>query len=84
MSIRTLSRLGTVLALAALASGCASDSNTTGGIGSSIGTALSKPLCAVSPSSCIYKGSYEPGEATYAEQEARRLNQAQLLRLRGM
>ncbi|MGB6008958.1 hypothetical protein [Castellaniella sp.] len=82
MSIRILSRLGAVLALAALASGCASDSS--GSLSSSIGTALSKPLCAVSPSSCLYQGSYEPGEAAYAEQEARRLNQAQLIRLRGM
>ncbi|MGB6242464.1 MAG: hypothetical protein WBF69_08270 [Castellaniella sp.] len=83
MPIRTLSRLGAVVALAMLASGCASDS-TTSSLGDSISTALSKPLCAVSPSSCLYKGSYEPGEAAYAEQEARRLNQAQLIRLRGM
>lgn len=77
MPIRTLGRLAAALVLAALASGCASD--PTG-----VSTALSKPLCALSPSSCLYSGSYEPDEAAYAEQEARRLNQAQLIRLRGL
>jgi hypothetical protein len=33
--------------------------------------------------SCGYEGSYEPGEAVYAEQEAARLNRAQLSRLKG-
>ncbi|WP_323016212.1 hypothetical protein [Castellaniella sp.] len=77
MSTRIFIRLGAASVLAILMSGCASDS--TG-----VSTALSKPLCAVSPSSCLYDGAYEPGEAAYAEQEARRLNQAQLSRLRGM
>lgn len=31
--------------------------------------------------SCMYEGSYESGERDYAEQEARRLNQAALERL---
>ncbi|MYN14122.1 hypothetical protein GSY71_13330 [Pusillimonas sp. TS35] len=31
---------------------------------------------------CIYEGNYEAGEEAYAEQEARRLNQAQLAKLR--
>lgn len=39
--------------------------------------------CAWNRSSCIYEGSYEAGERDYAEQEARRLNQAQSARLRG-
>jgi hypothetical protein len=81
MSTRILSRLGAVLVLAVLASGCASDSPSGS---SSLSATLSKPLCAISPSSCLYKGSYEPGEAAYAEQEARRLNQAQLAKLRGL
>lgn len=32
-------------------------------------------------SSCIFKGSYESGERKFAEEEARRLNNAQTLRL---
>lgn len=39
-------------------------------------------LCALSPSSCLYDGRYEPGERDYAEREAIRLNQAALERLR--
>ncbi|WP_086063011.1 hypothetical protein [Bordetella genomosp. 8] len=38
--------------------------------------------CASSRSKCLYKGSYEPGERDYAEQEAKRLNLAELERLR--
>jgi hypothetical protein len=30
----------------------------------------------------MYEGQYEPGERDYAEQEARRLNQAQYAKLR--
>lgn len=33
-------------------------------------------------STCNYNGQYEPGERDFAEQEARRLNQAQVQRLR--
>lgn len=82
MSVRTISRLGAASVLAILVSGCASSNGPSAG--SSIRTTLSKPLCAVSPGSCLYEGSYESGEAAYAEQEARRLNQAQLIRLRRM
>jgi hypothetical protein len=38
--------------------------------------------CKVSRSSCMYEGSYEPGEADYAEQEAAKLNKAQTSKLR--
>jgi len=38
--------------------------------------------CKLSPSSCLYKGAYEPGERAYAEQEAARLNEEQVERLR--
>lgn len=34
------------------------------------------------PASCNYNGQYEPGERDYAEQEARRLNQAETQRLK--
>ena len=32
--------------------------------------------------SCIHEGSYEQGERAYAEEQARRLNRAQSVRLR--
>lgn len=38
--------------------------------------------CAFNKSSCMYDGNYEAGERQYAEDEARRLNQAQLERLK--
>ena len=38
--------------------------------------------CLRTPSRCIYEGRYESGERDYAEDAARRLNQAQLQRLR--
>lgn len=38
--------------------------------------------CRWNRSSCIYEGSYEAGERDYAEEEARRLNQATIQRLR--
>ncbi len=38
--------------------------------------------CRVNPQSCMYDGQYEPGERQFAEAEARRLNQAQVERLR--
>ena len=38
--------------------------------------------CAFNKSSCMYNGNYEAGERQYAENEARRLNQAQLERLK--
>lgn len=40
--------------------------------------------CAVNRSRCIYEGSYDAGERDYAEEQARRLNQAQLERLKRM
>jgi hypothetical protein len=38
--------------------------------------------CASNRRGCIYKGSYEPGERSYAVEEAKRLNLAELERLR--
>lgn len=54
-------------------------------VGIVAGCASPGPLnkCKWSPSSCMYEGSYEPGEARYAEEEARRLNRASIERLRG-
>ncbi|WP_419761609.1 hypothetical protein [Achromobacter pulmonis] len=36
----------------------------------------------MSRSSCIYEGKYEAGERDYAEDEAKRLNRAEMERLR--
>lgn len=73
MSVQLFRRCGITLCLAALASGCSSID-------------LSQPAlvneCKRNPSSCMYEGSYEPGERDYAEQEAKRLNRASLERLR--
>ncbi|WJJ93326.1 hypothetical protein [Neopusillimonas aromaticivorans] len=38
--------------------------------------------CYDNPRSCIHKGRYESGERQYAQQEAERLNQLALERLR--
>ncbi|WP_144637324.1 hypothetical protein [Bordetella genomosp. 13] len=38
--------------------------------------------CRKNRRSCIFKGSYEPGEEQYAEKEAQRLNKAEAERLR--
>lgn len=34
--------------------------------------------CTLNRQACMYEGSYEPGEEKYAEEEARRLNKAQM------
>ena len=73
MSIKLLSRCCFSLLIVAFVSGCA-----TSGVGQP--AFLNK--CKWSPSSCMYEGSYEPGEREYAEQEAQRLNRAAYEKLR--
>jgi hypothetical protein len=86
MSIHTLSRCGLALFLAALVSGCSpfggegSDSGSVHSGGSSASSGGGD--CGWNRRACIYEGAYEPGERGYAESEAKRLNQAQLDRLR--
>ena len=83
MSTQTLIRSSIALCLAALISGCSllgfggSDQRPDSGV-----TRSGSGACAWAPSSCMYEGRYEPGEESYAEREARRLNQASLERLR--
>src|SRR3546814_5179414 len=79
MSIRTLSRCGAALFFAALVSGCSvldfgSDSGPRAGTASS---SDGDGACRWNRSNCMHEGRYEPGERDYAEQEAKRLNQAQ-------
>ncbi|MET0184926.1 MAG: hypothetical protein ABW210_05665 [Achromobacter sp.] len=73
MSVRVFKRSAAMLLLLALVSGCSS-----GGSGSS--SLVNK--CKWNRSSCMYEGSYEPGEAQYAEEEARRLNRASSIKFR--
>ncbi len=66
MSIQTFMRGALALFFLALVSGCS----------------LDRAQCTVARSSCMYEGSYEPGEADYAEQEAAKLNKTQTSKLR--
>ncbi|NYT57488.1 hypothetical protein H0A65_00965 [Alcaligenaceae bacterium] len=78
MSIRTISRCSLVLGLATLVSAC----SMLGFGDSSDGTAQTSNACKWNRSSCMYEGRYEAGERDYAEEEARRLNQASAAKLR--
>lgn len=73
MSIRMLSRCSLVLAIGTVSAGCSFGGHKPGERTSE---------CTWSRSSCMYEGSYEPDEAAYAEEEARRLNKASTVRLR--
>lgn len=86
VSMQIFYRCGIGLFLAALISGCSfmgfdepGPSRSGGNSGYSSGYS---GVCLWNPGGCIYEGAYEPGERDYAEQEARRLNQAALQRLR--
>jgi hypothetical protein len=70
-------RLGPVLLLAALASGCTSFAPAP-----AVQPAL-QSACRTA-ASCDYNGPYDPGERAYAEQEAARLNNAEAARLRNV
>ena len=75
MSIQTFSRCAVVLSLAVFITGCG------GGASTKPVAAELRNDCKWHRSSCLYEGSYEPGERDYAEQEAKRLNEAQSIRL---
>lgn len=87
MSILTLSRRGVALLFIALVAGCsssgpkASDRSSSSSSSSYSSTARAGGECA-SRSKCLYNGAYESGERDYAEAEAKRLNLAELERLR--
>ena len=68
MSNRRLIRFGLAALVASLLAGCAS--------------ARPASECQRNRNQCLYEGAYESGERAYAEDAARRLNQAQLARLR--
>ncbi len=70
MTVQTMMRCALGLLMAAFVAGCSSPGP------------LNK--CKWNRSSCMYEGSYEPGEERYAEEEARRLNRASINRLRNL
>lgn len=83
MSIQTLSRYALALLLAALGSGCASIlPESSSSSSSAVSDRVVSDDCKFFRSRCIYEGSYDAGERSYAEQEAKRLNKAELERLR--
>jgi hypothetical protein len=76
-------KLGFAAVMVTLLAGCGTNSPLSlfrGGSAPFEGVA-SGP-CHDNPRSCIHKGRYESGERQYAEQEAERLNQLALERLR--
>jgi len=79
MFIKTLNRCGLALFLAAIVSGC-----SLLGSGSSGHDYAHERVdhCKSNRSKCLYEGAYEAGERAYAEQQAKRLNQAAIERLR--
>jgi hypothetical protein len=79
MSFSLLSRSCIVLSLAALLAACSSTKPAPSSVAVS-----ADPECRSNRKSCLYEGSYEPGERRYAEEAARRLNEAQIARLRGI
>ena len=87
LSIQMLGRGGLVVLLATLMSGCSSSSSinpwsSPAAPGSGPDSSRVSLECRVSRSSCLYDGKYEVGERDYAEEEAKRLNRAEMERLR--
>lgn len=76
MDIRILLRQAAVLALVLFISGC------VGPTPRHYRAASPTNECYRNQAACSYDGAYEPGEREYAEQEAKRLNQAQVQKLR--
>lgn len=72
MSMQILKRCGAVLLAGLLVAGCSGPDPML----------ARNDNCGWNRSSCQYEGAYETGEREFAEQEARRLNQAQSLRMR--
>lgn len=70
-----------LLFISTLIVGCSSSGPQTTAGAPGAGAAHSNE-CRWNRSRCIYEGSYEAGERDYAEEEARRLNQATIQRLR--
>ncbi|MGE8633709.1 hypothetical protein [Achromobacter piechaudii] len=86
MLIRLLSRPAVVLVVAAL-SACSSTKPPAPSTATGAAAAEERVVadnCKILRSRCIFEGSYDAGERNYAELEAKRLNKAELDRLRRM
>ncbi|HLV29240.1 MAG TPA: hypothetical protein VKY60_08985 [Burkholderiaceae bacterium] len=82
MSLRTLSRSAALASLTAMVAACSWGGGDERAGYSDTSVVTRSDQCEANPRSCIYKGRYEAGERNYAELEARRLNEAQIERLR--
>jgi len=83
MSLNLLGRRVALLSLAIFLAACSSTKNPESSAQSGDARVVVTSLeCRVNRSACIYEGRYESGERQYAEDEARRLNQASMERLR--
>lgn len=80
MKISSFNRCSAALVLFTLLGACSvfSDSDEP----ASVTVSERSNECRWNRQSCIYEGRYESDERDYAEEEARRLNQAQAARLR--
>lgn len=76
MSVRIVLRCAVPFSLALFVSGC------VGPAPQSRRAVTPTSECYHNRAACDYEGAYEPGEAGYAEQEAKRLNQAEIQKLR--
>lgn len=87
MSMKSLG-YGAAVCLAALLAGCSSTSSSSSSVqerrasASAYSASRVSDECKPKRSSCLYNGSYESGERGYAEDEAKRLNLAEVERLR--
>lgn len=70
---RQFSKVGIALCLTALVAGCS---------GPKPENTVRSDTCRWDPSSCMYEGSYEPGEREYAEERAKELNRASAKKVR--
>lgn len=85
MHSHTLSRVSrgcAALVLVIFVSGCSLFGSKASDRGHGSDTLGRSDVCKRTPSQCMYKGHYEPGEQEYAVQEAKRLNQAESNKMR--
>lgn len=73
MAVQQLIRYSVAICAATLLSACSWGSH---------GDSSRSDECKWNRSKCMYEGAYEPGEKDYAEQEAKRMNQAESKRMR--
>jgi hypothetical protein len=84
MSIRIFSRCGAALFFVALVAGCSSSKPTVEEKASMSNATPARAAseCSGNRRKCLHEGSYDVGERSYAEDEAKRLNLAESQRLK--